>query len=424
MGILRIALAGMVIMSATSSSFAGQPAKKEPLDKEAQLVAKGNNCFAAQLYQRLRGQEGNLFFSPYSISTALAMTYAGARSRTQEQMADVLCFPTSTDVLHKLSATGEPMTSEQFAQAFGRIIKDLNARSDGNKYELRVANALWGQRDYEFLPAFVKLVEEQYAGKLEQVDFVKAAEQARQTINQWVEKQTNGKIKDLISRGLLDSMTRLVLTNAIYFKGNWASQFKEDRTREGPFTLLDGNKVQVPMMNQTEQFGYAETDTLQILELPYVGEELSMVILLPKETDGIGELEQEFAGESLSKWLGAVRRQEVIVSMPKFKLTSKFSLGQVLRSMGMTAAFSEKADFSGMTGGRDLFISAVVHQAYVDVNEEGTEAAAATGVTMRLTSVGPVRTPVFRADHPFIFLIRDTTSDSILFLGRVMNPQT
>jgi serpin B len=256
------------------------------------------------------------------------------------------------------------------------------------------------------------------------VNFVKAAEQARQTINQWVERQTNGKIKDLISRGLLDSMTRLVLTNAIYFKGNWASQFKEDRTREGPFDLLDGSKVQVPMMNQTEQFGYAETDTLQVLELPYVGEELSMVILLPKRTDGIGELERELAGESLSKWLGAVRRQEVIVSMPKFKLTSKFSLGQVLRSMGMTAAFSEQADFSGMTGGRDLFISAVVHQAYVDVNEEGTEAAAATGVTMRVTSVGPVRTPVFRADHPFIFLIRDTTSDSILFLGRVMNPQS
>jgi serpin B len=187
--------------------------------------------------------------------------------------------------------------------------------------------------------------------------------------------------------------------------------------------LLDGGKVQVPMMNQQARFGYGEVDSLQVLEMPYVGQELSMVVLLPKEPDGIGELEKALTAENVSKWLSGVRRQEVIVAVPKFKMTHKFSLGAVLQAMGMTEAFSKQADFSGMTGRRDLFISAVVHQAYVDVNEEGTEAAAATGVTMKLTAIAPGKVPVFRADHPFLFLIRDIRSGSILFLGRMMNPK-
>jgi serpin B len=437
-------------MAVANSSLAQKPTEVSP-DPEARMVAQGNNRFALQLYERLRGGEGNLFFSPYSISTALAMTYAGARGRTQEQMAQVLCLPTTRDVaqppgrgrpaLEKqgqdgletqgqdaLATTGapqtrEPMTEEQLARAFGRIIQDLNERGGRNKYELRVANALWGQRDYEFLASFVKLVESQYGGHLERVDFVKAAEKARRTINAWVEKQTNDKIKDLISAGMLDSTTRLVLTNAIYFKGNWASQFKKDRTQDEPFHLLDGGRVQTPMMNQQAKFGYAEADGLQVLEMPYVGEELSMVILLPKEAAGIAELEKSLTEENTSKWLSRIRKQEVIVTIPRFKMTHKFDMAGVLKAMGMTDAFSREADFSGMTAGRELFISAVVHQAYVDVNEEGTEAAAATGVTMKLLSAGPERTPVFRADHPFLFLIRDVPSGSILFLGRTMNPK-
>lgn len=316
------------------------------------------------------------------------------------------------------------MSPEGFARAVGEIIQDLNARSGRGQYELRVANALWGQQDYEFLPSFAKLVEDRYGGHLERVNFVKAAEKARRTINAWVQKQTNGKIKDLIGQGVLDSMTRLVLTNAVYFKGDWATQFKKDRTRDEPFILLDGGKVQVPMMNQKATFGYAETDTLQVLEMPYVGQELSMVILLPKEPAGIGELEKALTAQNVSKLLSTVHRQEVIVTVPKFKMTQKFDLGAVLQSMGMTDAFSSQADFSGMTGRRDLFISAVVHQAYVDVNEEGTEAAAATGVTMKLTSMAPGEVPIFRADHPFIFLIRDANSGGILFLGRTMNPKS
>ena len=419
---------GMALMSAMAVAVAGSGpaggAKQAGPDRDTKLVAEGNNQFALQLYQKLQDDKSNLFFSPYSISTALAMTYAGARGGTQEQMAQVLHFPTSKETLEKLSADQKPMTQEQFAQVFGKTIKDLNVRGGGDKYELRVANALWGQKDYKFLQVFVGSVEKQYGGTLRNVDFVAAAEQARQTINAWVAKQTNDKIKDLISPGVLDAMTRLVLTNAIYFKGNWASQFKKNQTQDQPFTLLDGTKVQVPMMNQQTRFGYAETDALQVLEMPYKGDELSMLILLPKKMDGIKALELGLTGESFSKWVGALRRRQVIVSVPKFKMTSRFSLAQVLQSMGMTDAFSDKADFSGMTGNRDLFISAVIHQAYVDVNEEGTEAAAATGVTMRLTSVGPDMTPVFRADHPFLFLIRDKTAGSILFLGRVMNPQS
>jgi serpin B len=213
------------------------------------------------------------------------------------------------------------------------------------------------------------------------------------------------------------------LTNAIYFTGNWARQFKESRTKDAPFTLADGNEIQAPMMNQTGQFGYMETETFQALELPYVDDELSMIILLPKAHDGLGELEKTLTAENLSQWLTKLFRREVIVSIPKFKATSQFSLASVLASMGMKDAFTQDADFSGMDGKKDLFISAVIHKAYVDVNEEGTEAAAATGVTMKLTSMGPTETPVFRADHPFLFLIRDNHSASILFIGRLMNPK-
>ncbi|MBN2317162.1 MAG: serpin family protein [Sedimentisphaerales bacterium] len=380
------------------------------------MIVQGNNTFALELYARLQNSDGNLFLSPYSISTALAMTYAGARSRTAEQMADMLHFPVGQSPAH--------LNSRQLASEFGKRIKDLNARGENGAYELTVANALWGQKDYGFLAEFLELVETHYDGRLNEVDFIGATETARQTINAWVEKKTKEKIKNLIPKGMLDSMTRLVLTNAIYFKGNWAQQFEEDRTREAPFTLSDGKKIDVPMMNQTTKFNYMETDTLQGLELPYVDDELSMIVLLPKEHDGLGELEQSLTLEKLSEWQSKLRKREVIVSIPKFKLTSQFSLASILKAMGMTDAFSGSANFSGMNGKRNLAISAVIHKAYVDVNEEGTEAAAATAVTMRLTSMGPgSQPPVFRADHPFLFLIRDNQSGSILFIGRLMNPK-
>ncbi len=410
---------GLLVLVAVMISAGCVAAENETVNEESDkqgMVVEGNNKFALELYAKLQNSDGNLFFSPYSISTALAMTYAGARGRTAEQMVEVLRFPIDNPPSH--------LNSWQLASEFGKLVKDLNARGKGGAYELTVANALWGQKDYGFLADFLELVEKHYGGRLNEVDFIGATETARQTINTWVEKKTNDKIKNLIPKGLLDSMTRLILTNAIYFKGNWAQQFKEDRTREAPFTLSDGKKIDVPMMNQTTKFNYMETATLQGLELPYVDKELSMIVLLPKKLDGFGDLEQSLTQENLSEWQSKLRKREVIVSFPKFKLTSQFSLASVLKAMGMKDAFSRSANFSGMNGKRDLLISAVIHKAYVDVNEEGTEAAAATAVTMRLTSMGPdSRPPVFRADHPFLFLIRDNQSGSILFIGRVMNPK-
>lgn len=408
-GIIAVALA-MNLGWRTPPGEKGAEARKT--DKE--IVVQGNNEFALALYAKLRSVEGNLFFSPYSISTALAMTYVGARGSTASQMAEVLHFP----------AAAAPLSDPQrFAAVFGEMIKGLNSRGQEGRYSLAVANALWAQKDYGILAEFLGLIKTGFDGKLQDVDFVNASEKARKTINSWVEEKTNEKIKDLIAKGVLDSMTRLVLTNAVYFKGDWARQFKAERTKDAPFTLADGDKIDVPMMNQVEKFSYMETDTFQVVELPYVDDELSMIVLLPKKPDGLGELEKNLTLESLSQSLAKLQERQVVVSIPKLKMTRQFSLADVLKSMGMQDAFSGRADFSGINGQKNLFISAVIHKAYVDINEEGTEAAAATAVTIRLTSIA-APSPVFRADHPFLFLIRDNQSGSILFMGRVMNPHT
>jgi serpin B len=411
--VIRLSVLLIATMVSANSLAMDNTTEKENMNKK--IIVEGNNQFALELFAKLQNTKGNLFFSPYSISTALAMAYAGARNQTESQMAEVLHFPVSvkrsTD-----SASKFLLDKRQFATEFGNIIKDLNKRGQKGAYTLTVANALWGQKGYGFLKEFLELIESNYDGSLNEVDFVRAAESARKTINTWVEKKTNGKIKNLISQGVLDSMTRLVLTNAIYFKGNWAKQFEEKRTQKAPFTLADGQKINVEMMNQKAEFGYMETDTFQALELPYVDEELSMVILLPKQFDALDEFEKKLALENLTQWLAKIHKREVVVFVPKFKMTSQFSLASVLKSMGMKDAFSSDADFSGINGKEDLFISAIIHKAFVEVNEEGTEAAAATGVVMRLTSIGPAPIPVFRADHPFLFLIRDNLTGSILFI--------
>jgi serpin B len=407
----------LILMAIASPCLcADKPAAKERTDQ--QIIVEGNNKFALALYAKLQARQGNLFFSPYSISTALAMAYAGARGQTEQQMAKALHFPTTV----KVNGSEVVPFRQRFHPAFAAIIKDLNARGQKDVYELTVANALWGQKGYGFLKEFLDTIKAHYDGQLNEVDFVTATETARKTINAWVEKETKNKIKNLIPRGALNSLTRLVLTNAIYFKGNWARQFKKDRTNDAPFTLMNGDKVNVPMMNQTAEFKYMEAEDFQALELPYVDNELSMIVLLPKEYGGLSKFEKKLTPENVSNWLARLRKRKVIVSIPKFKMTSQFGLVGVLKSMGMRDAFSQRADFSGMNGKKDLFISAVIHKAYVDVNEEGTEAAAATGIVVGITSVQP-QPPVFRADHPFLFLIRDNNSGSILFIGRIMNPK-
>jgi serpin B len=371
-------------------------------------VVTGNTAFAFDLYGQLKSAEGNLFFSPYSISTCLAMTYAGARGETEAQMARTLHFATD---------------QEEFHIVFGDLQKQINAIQGKKNVELNIANGLWAQKEHPFLAPFLETATKDYAARLEQVDFRVAAEAARNEINGWVSDRTKGRILNLIGPGVLNAQTRLVLVNAIYFKGTWVFQFNKQRTADAPFFASPGQKTQVKMMNTSAHFNYAEADKIQFLELPYRGGDISMVVLLPKENDGLKSLEDSLTQQQLDGWIAQAHSREVNVFLPKFKLTQEFGLAKTLRALGMSDAFSSAADLSGMDGMRDLYISAVIHKAFVEVNEEGTEAAAATGVTVGALAVRRPEPPaIFRADHPFLFLLRDTHSGSILFMGRVMDP--
>jgi len=375
-------------------------------------LTSGNSAFACDLYQALRQKPGNLFYSPYSISLALAMTYAGARGETATQMANTLHFTLSPDSLHP---------------AFNSLDLELASRGEGAKgkdskgFRLNIVNAIWGQDGYKFLPAFLDVLAENYGAGLRLLDFVKAPEESRLTINNWVSDQTEGKIKDLIPRGEIDPLTRLVLTNAIYFNAAWRLPFSKERTADGLFYLLDGSKVTVPMMQQTESLRYAEGPGYQAVELPYDGQQLAMVILLP----GAGQL-AAFEGSLNAEQVEAIVRglapRQVALTMPRFKYDSSFKLNETLRAMGMADAFTPGlADFSGMDGRRELFIGAVLHKAFVAVDEAGTEAAAATAVIMQLKSM-PAQPVQVTVDRPFVFLIRDLETGTILFVGRVVNP--
>jgi serpin B len=373
---------------------------------QVQALVSGNNSFAFDLYAQFKGGNGNLFFSPYSVSTCLGMVYAGAKGNTEQQMAKVFHFGTQSDT----------------SAGFGESQTQLNALQEKKKFELNIANGLWAQKDKEFLPAFLDIAQKQYGARLELADFKAAAEPVRKAINDWVSEKTKGKINNLLPQGSLNGLTRLVLVNAIYFKASWITSFQPAMTRDDAFHTSTDKTVTAKMMNQTANFMYGEDDGLQILEMSYTGRDISMVVLLPRNADGLAAVEKELSEERLKGWLGKMKGEEVHVSFPKFKLESQFTLNQTLAQMGMPDAFSHQSDFSGMDGTRELYISTVVHKAYVDVNEAGTEAAAATGVAMAARAVRPHPQPVFRADHPFIFLIRDTHSGSILFLGRVTDP--
>jgi len=384
-----------------SVAFAGQQANEK-------ILIHDNSAFAIDLYQKLSASDGNIFFSPYSISTALAMTYGGARGNTEKEMAKTLRFSLDQESLHS---------------AFAQVESRLNELQKAGNIQLSVANSLWPQQDYKFLDEYLSLTKKYYGVSITPVDYRLAREDARKMINQWVEDKTQDKIKDLIQPGVLDALTRLVLVNAIYFKGNWQNQFEVEKTKDVPFHTSSEKTVQAPMMIQKEEFRHADLGAFQMLQLPYVGNKMSMIVLLPKAIDGLKQLEDNLSVENLNLWKSRLSREKVLVVLPKFKMMSMFGLNNTLMSMGMVDAFnSSKADFAGMDGRPDwLFIGAVIHKAFVDVNEEGTEAAAATAVTMmaRGTSAPP---PVFRADHPFVFLIQESQSGSILFMGRVTDP--
>ena len=306
---------------------------------------------------------------------------------------------------------------------FEYLIGQLNKQGQKGNYQLLIANALWSQQGFPFCKDFVSINQQCYRADLENVDFVNAdeREKSRLKINQWVEDKTQEKIKNLISEGVLTELTRLVLTNAIYFKGDWAGQFDKDRTRDAPFYISPDKTVTAPLMFQKSRLQFGQTDTVQVLKLPYKGDDLSMVILLPREKDGLAKLEESLTAEEVSRLMSLTGPVSIRVFLPKFKMASKFSLSKTLSDMGMPDAFDDKADFSGMNGSKDLYISAVLHKAFVEVNEEGTEAAAATGVVVGLKAMPP-RLPEFRADHPFVFIIKDNNTKSILFVGRVTDP--
>jgi len=387
---------------------AAQTPTKPPSSTDSAELARGNNAFAISLYGRLRTQPGNLFFSPESISTAFGMAYAGARGRTATEMAGVFHFTLPQEGLHA---------------AMGAQLAAMNAQHKG--YQLRVADALWAQTDASFLDNYTELMQTDYGAALHRVDFRSSPESVRSTINQWVEQQTNDKIENLIGPGVLTPATRLVLTNAIYFKSAWQDPFNPGSTENEEFHLSSSQSVKTPMMHRSGGYLYSDGGTFQELEMPYAGDQLAMVILLPKRVDGLAALEERLTDAAPSQWEGKLDFvDKVVVTLPRFTMTEQFELGNTLAAMGMPQAFTGAADFSGMTGKADFSISAAIHKAFIDVNELGTEAAAATSTVMVATAMRAPEPPpiVFRADHPFLFMIRDTRSGAILFMGRVTDP--
>jgi serpin B len=334
------------------------------------------------------------------------MVHAGARGSTAEEIGRVFHFDARQDSLHP---------------AFGALQRSLDRGVSLGGYRISIANRLWGQRGEAFQPEFLDLTRKHYDAEMEIVDFRSNPDAVRVHINDWVANQTEGRIEDLFPEGSISDRSRLVLANAIYFKGSWQYRFNPDDTRDGNFALPQNRRDTVPMMRMLATLPFAQPPGLSVLALPYAGKDLEMVLLLPNEADGLGSLERSFSSDAVVAWTQGTREVEVQVAVPRFSFTSAITLGEVLGRMGMPTAFSDAADFTGIRASGGLKISEAFHQAFILVNEEGTEAAAATGVDMGETSL-PVF-PEFIADHPFLFLIRDRVTGSILFLGRVENPR-
>lgn len=399
----------------------------------ANKLAQGNTAFALNLYRQIAKPAAgetpkNIFFSPYSISSALAMTAVGASGETAKQMQEVLGLPVEQVVERKglrvIQMENQTVAPEVYGAGFRALNKSLRDDAGAN-YELSIANALWVQQGMTLQPPFVEINRHYFDSGLKELDFVKDSNGSRTEINDWVEEETQDKIKDLLAPGSLNPQTALVLTNAIYFKADWLQKFSTDSTRPTPFKTLNREEgVEAPlaaMMNKKARFRMLETKDAEVLELPYKGNRLVMLILLPREegVEALRALENSLTPALLEKWETVMSDREVKVFIPKFKITwGAVNLNNPLKALGMQDAFlSGKADFSGINGARDLWIDKVVHKAFIDVNETGTEAAAATAVL--ITKSG---SPTFRADHPFLFLIRDKQTNSILFMGRVMDP--
>jgi serpin B len=411
---MRVRIPGIVAIGVWIGVVAFLPAAADASDQDIAAVVRGNNEFALDLYRQLVSEPNqNVVLSPYSISSALAMTYAGARNGTETQMGSVLHVP-------------ETWAQNQFHSAFGQLTGQLDPGGTSAGHELRVVNRLWGQQDYPFLPEFLETTGDHYGADMGRVDYISDTEGARQAINGWVQEQTRNKIKDLLPPGSMDPLTRLVLTNAIYFRGDWLSPFDSESTADGDFVDEIGQQGSVPMMFQQATLPYAGQvihpglSDCQALRIPYADGSLSMVLLLP--TGNLNEFEQSLTVDALEACVGALDPTFLNVWVPKFTIDSEFNLNSPLTTLGMTKAFDPgAADFSGITDVDPLYIQNVVHKAFIGVTEAGTEAAAATGVVMGTTSVPP-QIPQFNANHPFLYFILDDTTGSVLFMGRVADP--
>lgn len=376
-------------------------------------AAQASNRFGFELYTKLKEGDKNLIYSPAGASIAMAMASAGARGRTQLEM---------TKVLHL-----EPTKLAESHASFGSLLAALNAREGRGGVALQVTDQLWGDEDVDFESDFLSLLATRYRAPLERVNFVDASENARDTINRWAAARTHDRIREVIPRGGVDRNTRLVITNALYFKGTWLEQFSPEATSAQPFQTATGPAT-VEMMAQRQMLRHAAVDGVSLVELPYKGG-LSMVVLLPDDASGLDAVENRLSS-SYDDWLSALTFKRVDLWLPRWKFTSGLSLGSALESLGMTTALGEKADFSGMAARRPadppIAIDRVLQQAFVEVDEVGTEAAAVTAVAMaELTSARedePERV-VFRADHPFAYVIRDTGTGVVLFAGRVTDPR-
>ncbi|EYF08372.1 Serine protease inhibitor (serpin family) [Chondromyces apiculatus DSM 436] len=376
---------------------------------DIETLVEGNTTFALSLNRLLSTEPGNLFFSPYSISTALGMTYAGARNATETAMASTLHYTLPQAQLHPAFNALDLALSSRGQGAQG---------ADGQPFRLHTANALWGQINFAIEAPFLDVLAQSYGAGVHVVDFVEQNQQAVDLINGWVEKKTEGKIKDLVSTDSVTPDTRLVLTNAVYFSAAWETPFEASATQPGTFTTQAGQAVEVPMMKASLEMDYAEGAGFQAVSMPYDGREMSMVVILP---DDLATFEQSLDADKLADITGSMTEYLVNTEMPKFDFESEFSLKEALGKLGMENAFSAEADFTGIHSAGGLVISDVVHKAFVGVNEKGTEAAAATAVIMNETSA-PANFADFHLNKPFLFLVRDNATNSVVFLGRVSDP--
>ena len=414
-GFLLVAVISMLFGCAqrtgNAGEEAGQDAHKPSFDtsqvpgSDLAAVVEGNNAFAFDLYSRLKSGKGNVFFSPFSISAAFAMARAGARGETDAEIAKVMRFD---------------LPQDRFHPAWCALILKLAQGKENKGHRFEVANALWGQQSFPFRESFFDQTRKFHGTELQRADFSSDPDGACRRINAWVEKKTQEKIRDLFLPGALTPLTRLVLVNAVYFQGTWAHEFDKDDTLSGPFTTSDGKEVKAQFMRATRHYRFGEFDGAKVIELPYLGNMVRMLIVLPKKPEAFVATEAALCAARLREWTAALRSQEIDVAIPRFSLTQEMSLDRILADMGMPSAFSpDKADFSGMQDGGDpLFFDVVVHKAFVEVNEKGTEAAAATGTVLGIES----KPLSFRADRPFLFFIIERETGTILFAGRLENP--